>query len=177
MLDHGIIDSTTLTGTVPITMNNQNSENFFFSSLRALHHRHERLKKYVHEGFRYPLPKWGRAVMGFVYFTIPIVGGWHLMQWAISKSEARIGKHGEYLPVKEIQGFGNKRIVVDHDQNKEIVRLQTVGAGGWGGGVRLVVSDAETQKKNTESLMKYLKKQQKRLKKKKNGTDTQEVQE
>ena len=62
----------------------------------SFHQRHERLKNYVHNGFRYPLPPWGRAVMGFVYFSLPVVIGYPVMQWAISKSHAEIGERGMY---------------------------------------------------------------------------------
>jgi len=59
------------------------------------HDRHERLKNYVHNGFRVPLPPWGRAVMGFVYFSLPVIGGYYVMQWAISKSHEEIGERGK----------------------------------------------------------------------------------
>jgi len=53
------------------------------------------LKNYVHNGFRVPLPPWGRAVMGFVYFSLPVIGGYYVMQWAISKSHEEIGERGK----------------------------------------------------------------------------------
>lgn len=122
------------------------NENRVLSTLESLHIRHERLKRFVHEGFRYPLPKWGRNVMAFVYFTIPVVGGWYVMQWAIGKSHSSIGVNGERLPVKTISGIGDKR---GSDG-------QHVGAGGWGGGVRLVVSDTETQIKNKQKMDEFV---------------------
>ena len=64
-------------------------------TLRTLHEKHENLKRIVHTGWRYPLPKWGQFAMGCVYFTIPVVGGWFVMQWAISKSVVEIGERGE----------------------------------------------------------------------------------
>lgn len=136
--------------------------------LRDLHLRHERLKKSIHEGWRYPLPPWGRAVMGFIYFSIPVVGGWHVMQWAIAKSHASIGEQGERLPVKTVQGIGDKVIGEDG-------RVETqVGAGGWGGGVNLAVSDEETQKRNRRMLNKFLR-QQKRRQKEEEDEATNEV--
>jgi len=128
-------------------------ESWLSSGLRGFHQKHERLKKAVHEGFRYPLPKWGRVAMGCVYFMIPVVGGYYVMQWAISKSHESIGPHGEKLPVKSVQGIGDKRVVTHDGQ------LATVGAGGWGGGVRLAVSDEATQRKNRENLDHFLKRQ------------------
>lgn len=122
--------------------------------------RHERLKHTIHTTLRYPLPPWGRAIMGFVYFTIPVVGGWYVMQWAISKSHASIGVQGERLPNKSIQGIGDKRVVMGEDG---VSNEQLIGAGGWGGGVNLAVSDKETQRRNQKMLHKFLKQQQRRL--------------
>jgi len=127
-----------------------------------VHQKHERLKHYVHNGFRYPLPPWGRAVMGFVYFSLPVIGGWHIMQWAISKSHASIGERGEKLPQKQIQGVGNK-VMVDTETGQQV---QKVGAGGWGGGVHLAVSDENVQERNQKLLKTYLKQQRKLLRKK-----------
>ena len=119
--------------------------------LHRLHVRHERLKTSIHEGWRYPLPPWGRAVMGCLYFSLPVIGGWHVMQWAIGKSHASIGRNGEHLPV-----VGNPDSNHGHQQ-------QLVGAGGWGGGVHLTASDEETQKRNRKMLQRFLRQQQKKL--------------
>jgi len=126
--------------------------------LRDLHVRHERLKKTIHEGWRYPLPPWGRAVMACFYFSVPVVGGWYVMQWAISKSHASIGEQGERLPVKTVQGIGDKMIGEDGQV------VTHVGAGGWGGGVNLAVSDEETQQRNRKMLNKFLRQQKRRQK-------------
>ena len=120
--------------------------------LHRLHVRHERLKTSIHEGWRYPLPPWGRAVMGCLYFSLPVIGGWHVMQWAIGKSHASIGRNGEHLPV-----VGNP------DSNHGQQQQQLVGAGGWGGGVHLTASDEETQKRNRKMLQRFLRQQQKKL--------------
>jgi hypothetical protein len=90
--------------------------------------------------------------MGFVYFCIPVVGGWHVMQWAISKAHNRIGESGERLPNQKIEGVGDLR------GNGE-----KVGAGGWGGGVHLTVSDEGQQQRNKRMLRKFLRKQRKKL--------------
>lgn len=90
-------------------------------ALRTFHERHEKLKHTVHtvsardslcqggnsrmthhlttltipshpaQAWRYPLPTWGRYAMGCFYASIPIVGGWYVMQWAISRSVEEIG--------------------------------------------------------------------------------------
>ena len=134
----------------------QQQPNWFVAGVRDFQVRHNRLKKAVHEGWRYPLPRWGQAAMGFVYFCIPVVGGYFVMQWAISKSHESIGERGELLKVKEVQGIGDMR-VIDTDSGE----MERVGAGGWGGGVHLAVSDVETQRKNREKLDKFLKRQKK----------------
>ncbi len=71
----------------------------FLRGLKTLHEKHEKLKHTVHTAWRYPLPKWGQYAMGCVYFTIPVVGGWYVMQWAISKSVEEIGERGELVDV------------------------------------------------------------------------------
>jgi hypothetical protein len=130
------------------------------SIYRLLHEfsiRHERLKHAIHNGFRYPLPRWGRFVMGCIYFSIPVVSGWYVMQWAIHQSHKSIGEHGELLPQKELQGLGDR--TVDARGNE----LKVGGPEGWGGGVRLAVSDETTQQRNREMLNSFFRKQQKKL--------------
>ena len=61
---------------------------------REVSRRHTALKERIH-AFRIPLPKWGQRVMGFVYFTIPVIGGYYVMQYAIGQSEVNIGARGE----------------------------------------------------------------------------------
>jgi hypothetical protein len=142
------------------------------SWIRSISDRNERLKQYVHNGMRYPLPKYGQYIMGLVYFTIPVIGGWYIMQWAISKSHESIGYNGERLPIKTIQGIGNQRPVtrtttvndttISNTNDPQVVvssvQYEKLGAGGWGGGVHLVVSDEEEQKRNRKKLRKLLKK-------------------
>ena len=78
------------------------------------------------------------------------------MNWAISKAHDSIGEHGEKLPVKDIQGIGDKYYDTLTGEYKKL------GAGGWGHGVNLATSDKETQARNTDKLRLFLK-QQKRL--------------
>ena len=111
-----------------------------------LHQSHERLKRSVHEGMRYPLPTWGRRFMGFVYFTIPIVGGYYVMQWAISKAHDSIGPNGEFLP--------NKDTPVGTIQDKTAAENKPPAYG-----VPLASSDAETQRRNKAKLERYLRQQ------------------
>jgi hypothetical protein len=134
---------------------NTSGGSWLWSGLHALRQRHERIKKTVHTAWRYPLPPAGQAFMGLVYFSIPVVGGWYVMQWAISKSHQSIGEKGEYLPIKSIQGIGDKRVITVEEEAIE----KRVGAGGWGGGVHLAVSDEETQKRNRKMLNRFLRQQ------------------
>lgn len=112
--------------------------------------------------------------MGGVYFTLPILGGYHVMQWAISKSHESIGVYGERLP--------EKRKELDHSSSTTLSGAgvvlgdrrsdgRTVGAGGWGGGVRLAVSDEETQKRNRMKLDKFLRQQQKKQRERNSDSD------
>jgi hypothetical protein len=46
---------------------------------RNISRKHEELKKKIHS-FRIPLSPRGQKIMGFVYFTIPIIAGYYIMQ-------------------------------------------------------------------------------------------------
>lgn len=144
-------------------MTSPSDPGWFGRSLRTFHERHERLQRFVHEGMRVPLPRWGRFLMGCVYFTIPVVGGMSVMNWSIGKAHAAIGESGERLPQKYAhrQGLVGDAIVTPDGETKK------VGAGGWGGGVHLAVSDEETQRRNRQALNHFFasqKKQQRRQK-------------
>jgi hypothetical protein len=153
-------------------MSSPPQEPWLFSAIRNFQRGHERLKTRVHTAWRYPLPKWGQVIMAGVYFTIPIVGGYHVMQWAIRKSHENIGEHGELLNVKKIQGIGDKRIEPNGT-------LEQVGAGGLGGGVKLAVSDEKTQEQNKAMLEAFFREQRKRerRKKKMEASNTNETEE
>ncbi len=110
-----------------------------------------------------PLPRWGQMVMGCIYFSVPVVGGWYVMQWAIGKAHDSIGEKGEKLEVKEIQGLGNQRIVTTSSSEDGEVKVQRigVGAGGLGMGVKLAMSDDQDQQNSKKMLEKMLKKARK----------------
>jgi hypothetical protein len=144
------------TSSKPGVNNSHTPRGGLFGAIHEFHRRHERLKKFVHEGMRYPLPPAGRAFMGFVYFCIPVIGGCAIMAWTAEKSKQSIGEHGERLPIPAGQNMGNRRVL----DNGEV---QKVGAGGWGGGVHLVVSDEETQKKTQRQIRKFLRMQKKKM--------------
>mmetsp|Transcript_33949 Transcript_33949/g.34591 ORF Transcript_33949/g.34591 Transcript_33949/m.34591 type:complete len:94 (-) Transcript_33949:199-480(-) len=48
--------------------------------LKDLAARHERLKKRIHS-FRIPLSPTGQKIMGFVYFSIPVISGYWVMNY------------------------------------------------------------------------------------------------
>ena len=54
-------------------------------------------------------------------------------------------------------------MVIKDEKGNE--RTERVGAGGWGGGVRLVTSDQETQETNRINLERFLRKQRRLMKK------------
>lgn len=58
---------------------------------------HDRLKKRIH-AFRLPIAsRWGRAAMGCVYFTVPVVAGYWVMQATNAVASDNLGPHGELL--------------------------------------------------------------------------------
>lgn len=125
-----------------------------FERARSFNERHERLKKYVHTAWRVPLPKWGQFAMGCLYFTIPVVGGWNVMQWAISRSHQSIGPKGELLEIKEVQGIGQTATVGGESK--------IIGAGGVGMGVKLATSDKDDQERSKKMLANILKQSRRR---------------
>ncbi len=126
-------------------------------SFQTFNQRHERLKNYVHTAWKVPLPKWGQFAMGCFYFSVPVVGGWYVMQWAIEKSHKSIGPKGELLEVKEVQGIGG---IAQFDG-----KTTKIGAGGLGMGVKLAVSDKEDQERSKKMLAKVLRDARRRRKK------------
>lgn len=82
-----------------------------FSFLKGIGDKHERLKERIHN-FRIPLSPAGQKIMGFVYFCIPVIGGYYIMQAAIEQSHQNIGAKGEKLLLKQKIDAGTK------EQNK-----------------------------------------------------------
>ncbi len=58
--------------------------------------RHEELKRRIH-AFRIPLSPMGIRVMKVVYFTIPIIGGYFLMEKVKERAEFNLGINGEKM--------------------------------------------------------------------------------
>lgn len=129
--------------------------NRFLNLLRDFQQSHNRLKNYVHTAWRYPLPPWGRATMGGVYFSIPVLVGYYVSTYAIAQSDATL--------VERFGSTSNKRSS-DNDNNNanNTTTSKVIGAGGWGGGVRLAGSDSSTQETNRINLERFLKQQRRR---------------
>ena len=84
--------------------------------LRSLSARHEALKERIH-AFRIPLSPAGQRVMGLVYFCIPVVAGYYIMQSAISQSHKNIGVNGEKLRHKSVPSNQNQALQVVLDSH------------------------------------------------------------
>jgi len=105
------------------------------------HRRHERLKKFVHEGMRYPLPPAGQKIMGFVYFSIPVIASYFIYNWTQRKALESIGEHGENIPSHK------EGSMTGPDVSKRF------------GGVHLVENDPMTAQRNQEKIKRFLRKQ------------------
>lgn len=90
------------------------------SFLRELYLRHERFKRFVHEGMRYPLPPWGQKLMGAVYFSIPFITIGGSLVWAAQYSARTIGPDGELLRRKELPMVGAGNTTID-EEGKPVV--------------------------------------------------------
>lgn len=76
-----------------------------------IYERHERLKKRIHS-FRMPLSPAGQKGMAIVYFTIPIVIGFYIMQAAKGQADVNLGKDGSKI-TNSIEG---ESIARQHNQ-------------------------------------------------------------
>jgi hypothetical protein len=68
------------------------------SFLQMVHQGHERLKDRIHNGMRYPLPPWGRFIMGWVYFSVPtVLIGYPAWLYVQAQSKKNLGEHGRFV--------------------------------------------------------------------------------
>ena len=89
--------------------------------------RHQELKERIH-AFRIPLSPNGRRFMGFVYFTIPIISGYYLMQYVNSIAEKNLGEKGSKLKptlsssksetAAQNKALGNMLLKIKQESNK-----------------------------------------------------------
>jgi hypothetical protein len=71
--------------------------------------KHEQLKKRIHK-FRIPLPKWGQRVMGFVYFSLPVMFGYFIMNKTTDIAQQNLGVNGE--KVKDERSYYDRSKIV-----------------------------------------------------------------
>jgi hypothetical protein len=62
-----------------------------FGFISRIGERHEQLKKKIH-AFRIPLSPTGQKIMACVYFSIPVICGLFIMDYAIGKSRPTVEK-------------------------------------------------------------------------------------
>lgn len=74
----------------------------FFGFMRDVHDRHERLKHRVHS-YRLPLSPRGRFLMGCVYFSLPIILGYNIMQFTNRQAQENVGARGEKMQTDAAQ--------------------------------------------------------------------------
>lgn len=72
-------------------------------------HRHRRFVKRVH-AFRIPLSPAGQRVAQVVYFSLPVIGGYFIMDWATSKAreEIEFGGGGDRSDRSSSGGSGSR---------------------------------------------------------------------
>ncbi|KAF4318209.1 hypothetical protein G195_008570 [Phytophthora kernoviae 00238/432] len=90
--------------------------------LRRLGAHHEALKKKIHST-RIPLSKNGQRVMGLVYFTTPIVGGYYVMKWA--EHQADMNFQREETEIRRAAGSSAKYVEQQNQKLREILEDKT----------------------------------------------------
>jgi hypothetical protein len=79
----------------------QRSQSWLISKVHEFNQAHNRLKYTVHTAWRYPLPPWGRFLMGCFYFSIPVTVGYTLYSKNVMKVEEtmkeRLGVSGKHF--------------------------------------------------------------------------------
>ena len=89
-----------------------------FTFIRDLSERHERLKSRIHS-FRIPLSPNGQRAMSIVYFCVPVVCGYYIMQAVIEQSHKNLGVNGEKL-------LSNNTVSISKDTNDQNRALQVI---------------------------------------------------
>ncbi|KAG1701041.1 hypothetical protein DVH05_011284 [Phytophthora capsici] len=87
--------------------------------LRRLGERHEALKKKIHST-KIPLSKNGQRVMGLVYFTTPIIGGYYVMKWAESRADANFQR--EETEIRQAAGSNARYVAQQNQQLKKMLQ-------------------------------------------------------
>jgi hypothetical protein len=76
--------------------------------VRQLVERHRRLKEKIHST-RIPLSPAGQRVAALVYMSLPLIGGFYIMTWAMAKSETKWGvsPDGRYVVPEAVRARGS----------------------------------------------------------------------
>eukprot|EP00536_Pseudo-nitzschia_multiseries_P007722 jgi/Psemu1/196259/e_gw1.184.49.1 len=137
------------------------------------HDGHEKIKNSVHSYWRQntflsPRGTAGKAVMSCVYFSIPVIAGYVLVNEIIDRSESTVHERIRIAIATQSGGANaNANANAEEAQPQPQPQPQStetapiIGAGGWGGGVRLAGSDRATQDVNRINLERFLRKQRK----------------
>mmetsp|Transcript_14586 Transcript_14586/g.31046 ORF Transcript_14586/g.31046 Transcript_14586/m.31046 type:complete len:177 (+) Transcript_14586:186-716(+) len=162
--------------------------NVVLDQWNRFHKGHERLKNAVHSYWRQntilsPRGTAGKIVMSCAYFSIPVVVGYLVVTSVVDRSESTVHErlvgskgNGDGAATSNATGIG---VGGEEDRQRQRQRqpqrlpAEKIGAGGWGGGVRLAESDAKTRDVNRINLERFLKKQR-RLKEKREREEAQE---
>jgi hypothetical protein len=102
----------------------QRSQSWWLTKIHDFNQAHTRLKHTVHTTWKYPLPPWGRFAMGCLYFSMPVVAGYYVSIWAVSKSEATVQErfgHGGTLIMNERVLYSKSSILFLNDRLKTSV--------------------------------------------------------
>lgn len=93
--------------------------------------RHQRLKERIHS-FRMPLSKRGQVAMNMIYFAIPVVGGYCLMQWAHGRAQVNLRGAGVLPEFGEARTRSTTEVQNNALQNRldKVKKELEVEAGG-----------------------------------------------
>ncbi|CAH0482727.1 unnamed protein product [Peronospora belbahrii] len=88
---------------------------------RRLSERHQKLKTQIHNT-RIPLSKNGQRIMGLVYFTAPIIGGFYVMKWAEHRADTNFQR--EEMDIRQAAGSNAKYVALQNEQLKKMLHDQ-----------------------------------------------------
>ena len=136
---------------------------------------HERLKNSVHTYWQQstilsPRTRFGKVIMGSLYFSIPVVLGYFVVTKVVDIAESTVQ---ERLGGGSSSSSSSSGTAGGSDSGENEYEYEKIGAGGWGGGVNLATSDKETKDVNRINLERFLRKQRK-LKAKRERKEAQE---
>ncbi|KAG7398884.1 hypothetical protein PHYBOEH_010208 [Phytophthora boehmeriae] len=90
--------------------------------LRRLGARHEALKQKIHST-KIPLSKNGQRVMGVVYFTTPVIGGYYVMKWAERRADMNFQR--EETEIRRAAGGSAKYVEQQNQKLRAMLQEKT----------------------------------------------------